>query len=807
MHNTQYNCNTLTPYPTSICLSFAACKELHNLFDDRYKAYAGTQSQANINGNPHYNDNTHVSSFDRNLMLYAMLEIKMSLDKDTLARTPYSTLSLYDTICGSGVGGYRVPVEEYYYSTYNVRAGYNLDTFAPVSMYGSLETVRSAYMVDMHDCRAGFAPEDVAQSIYCNGVGVGGASNSGVSQSSNVYGRARQLRAGGRSSPYRSSFHSSSSYQGHAPVAVADNGPYAHFEIDALQRALRAPFAMQRDRLCNPWWQISIEETLARPPQHDEELWDAAFRGAFATVTTPPDGLALIVPIWHRGEEKLTTQSQLLSMRSFVYITSSGDPSVRPGMHRMLDLPVFGNKQCQDLPNVNCAPAGTLMRLNPGPSALQAYENTVTHRTGRTMMRTIRCSSQVAQFTGQPCDAAPYHNNPQDNGHSCYQYDLALLSRPVLYSSLHWLRTLTAPPPSPHPPPPIPPPPSPAPPLPPPPPSPPHFQSQSELMAQIRTFEEQACTSVYYLTTTTRCERLAVALTQSVLYEQTEPPSPPPAQPAIASPPPPHPPPHPSSPPGLTTTPIASSRLSTMRFPIQQPPTRRKLNLFDDGFYATESDQSSMRAQLATVDVGGAASCTEWQSSAPLPCVSGALQSNCISGMRHCGTDFENSEDPFIEVTLSGVPRTRGNWMWGFEIMLPENQELARLFFHSADAVGGTGYSVNVYKPDGSPAPCQQETETPGASGLTSNRKVQHVCLGGDTTDSDIYALDQAYRLRVTLLGTYRQIWIKSVSVMEISLGQSDLEPRPPAPPPLPVVPPSPPHSPSEQFQRNASTE
>eukprot|EP00966_Prymnesium_polylepis_P303763 7017327-Prymnesium_polylepis.1 len=79
-------------------------------------------------------------------------------------------------------------------------------------------------MVDMHDCRAGFAPEDVAQSIYCNGVGVGGASNSGVSQSSNVYGRARQLRAGGRSSPYRSSFHSSSSYQGHAPVAVADNG-------------------------------------------------------------------------------------------------------------------------------------------------------------------------------------------------------------------------------------------------------------------------------------------------------------------------------------------------------------------------------------------------------------------------------------------------------------------------------------------------------------------------------------------------------------------------------------------------------
>jgi hypothetical protein len=780
-----------------------ACKEMHNLFDDRYKAYAGTSSQAHINGNPHYNDNTHVSSFDRNLLLYAMLEIKMSLDKDTLANTPYSTLSLYDTICGSGVGGYRVPVEEYYYNTYSFKAGYELDTFAPVAMYGSLESVRSAHMAALHDCSSGFAPEDVALSIYCNGVGISGSINSGVSQSTNVYGRSRELRAGGRSGGRsgRSSRSSRSSSRYRQSVSVVNNNPYSHFEIDALQRTLRAPFAMQRDRLCNPWWHISIEQTLARPPQHeesDEELWDAAFRGAFATVTEPPDGLALVVPVWHRGEEKLTAQSQLLSMRSFVYITSSSDPSVRPGMHRMLDLPVFGNKRCEELPKVNCAPAGSVFYLNPGPAAVNSYESSVTYRTGRTMMRTIRCSSELAQFTGQACEAAPYASNAQDPGRSCYQGNLALLSRPVLYNSLQWLRTLTAPPPSPPPFSPSPPPPSPNPPLPPPPPSPPYFQPQSELMAYIRTVEEQACTSVYYLTTTTRCERLAVALTQSVLYDETNPPSPPPAQPAIASPPPPHPPPHPNSPPGLTSTPVASSRLSTMRFPIQQPPTRRKLNLFDDGYYATESDQTNMRSQLATVDVGAAVSCTEWQSAAPLPCVSGALASNCISGMRHCGTDAENSMEPFMELSFSGVPRTRGNRLWGFEVELPENQELAGLFFRSADAIGGSGYRVDVYKPDGSPAPCQKQAETPDASGLPENRKVQHVCLGGDPSDSDIYSLDQAYRLRITLLGTYRQIWVKSVSVVEISLGQSDLNPRPPAPPPLPMVPPSPPHSPTQ---------
>tara|TARA_B100001175_G_scaffold276511_1_gene252001 strand:- start:1409 stop:3289 length:1881 start_codon:yes stop_codon:yes gene_type:complete len=55
-----------------------ACYELHQFLDSRRNAGAGSASKAETDGNPHYNDNSHNSVYDRNLLLYAMLEIKMS---------------------------------------------------------------------------------------------------------------------------------------------------------------------------------------------------------------------------------------------------------------------------------------------------------------------------------------------------------------------------------------------------------------------------------------------------------------------------------------------------------------------------------------------------------------------------------------------------------------------------------------------------------------------------------------------------------------------------------------------------------
>ena len=129
-----------------------ACKELWNLFDDRQKAAAGRQSSAYSN-NPHYSDAAYDSPYDRNLLLYAMLEIKLSLDKDSLANVEYSTLTLFDTICGSGVGGYRVPTTSNPTREHSFQEGYEIDTFAPIVNYGSLETLKSAYMASLQNCR------------------------------------------------------------------------------------------------------------------------------------------------------------------------------------------------------------------------------------------------------------------------------------------------------------------------------------------------------------------------------------------------------------------------------------------------------------------------------------------------------------------------------------------------------------------------------------------------------------------------------------------------------------------------------
>lgn len=712
-----------------------SCKELWNLLDDRQKAASGRSSSSYPN-NPHYSDPAYDSPYDRNLLLYAMLEIKLSLDKDSLADVEYSTLTLFDTICGSGVGGYQVPTTNApTRDTYEVQDGYEIDTFAPIVNYGSLETLRSAYMSSLSSCSTAFALEDMALHAFCN----------------------MQDRFGSQRS---------------------------YLRLETTQRAHFSPFTMHRDRLCSASYEISIEDVLAKLPQHTNALYDTPERNKFKVDYW-------VVPVWARGEEQISARTLELSMRSFVYITSSNDPSVRPGMHRLIDLPVFGNTQCGLLPGANCAPPGLNIPVRSTPTELATYESSASHITGRKLLSRVRCSQIIRVATGQDvCDRRPYVSS----GMGCYSDDLVFLSRPVLYSSRQWMRSLVAPPPSPPPYSPSPPPPNPLPPSPMPPPAPPYIQSQTELMAAIRDLEEQACTSVYYLTTTTRCERLAVGLTQSVLYQTLDPPSPPPAQPTVDSPPLPTYPASPSMPSGISSTPISSAVLSTVRVPIV--PSARRLNLYNDGYYMTQLELDTARASMSTTSQGQLVRCTPWQSSGPLPCVSGAMEANCISGLRHCGSDAENSLQPVLELYFSGAPSTRRNRLWGFEVELPQNEELASLFFHSSENIGGSGYQVEVFRVDGSPVPCQPQSAQVGALALTSDRKVKHVCATGGSSDADLYALMDATRIRIVLTGSYRQIWIKSVSVFEMSIESASLPPRPPRPPPRPRLPPSPPSTP-----------
>ena len=460
-------------------------------------------------------------------------------------------------------------------STYNIPGGYEVDTFAPVVNYGSLSTLKSAYMASLRDCSSGFASDDLALHAYCN----------------------MQDRFGSQRS---------------------------YLALETGQRETFSPIAFHRDRLCSSSWEISVEDTLARPPQHMDALFDTPERNKFMIDNW-------IVPAWARGEEQIDGRTLMLSMRSFVYVTSSDDPSVRPGMHRLIDLPVFGDVRCNFLPAANCAPPGMLQYINTGSNYLASFE-LQPRTTGRQLMRRVRVSQIVQSFTGQLPDRAPYASS----GAGCYTGDLVLVSRPVLYSSKQWMSSLTTPPPSPPPLSPSPPPPNPLPPFPHPPPLAPYVQPQTGLMETIRGFEEQACTSVYYLTTATRCERLAVELAKSVLYEPLYPPSPPPAEPTVESPPPPSVPPSPSMPNGISETPVANVYLSTLRTPTE---------FYDDLSYVPENVNAAYEA-LRTAEQGQIARCTSWQTSAVLPCSTSAFATNCISGMRHCGTDAENSRHP-----------------------------------------------------------------------------------------------------------------------------------------------------------------
>lgn len=723
-----------------------ACRELFSMLDDHKLAAAGSASSAAA-GNPHYSDASFESTFDRNLLLYAMLEIKNSLDKDSLDGVPYSTIGLYDSICGSGVGGHRVPVDKLDHDTYDFEAGYEIVNFAPVVMFGSLETIRSAYASNLVSCPANFAPEDLAQHVYCS---------------------MSDARSLGQTRFY--------------------------LAMDANVRSHYSPFMMHRERMCRPRIEVSIEDALGNPPEFAEPLYDTPIRSKLQIDTWQ-------VPVFDRGEENIHQRLLERSMMSWAYITSSADRSIRPGMHRLASLPVFGNVGCSALPSVDCgAPDGPELRLSQGDAALAAHQAALEARTdayvrGRAVMMTTRCSPLISASTGVACNRAPFAAHQGNlvfvERTSCYQGDLVFVERPALYSSRYWLSRLVAPPPGPPPFSPGPPPPSPNPPAPRPPPSLPFVESQVHLMARIREVEEAACTSVYYLTTATRCDRLAVALTESVHYSQTPPPSPPPADPAALAPPTPLSPPAPALPTGVSASPIAGTRLSTHRVPLEQ--SRRRADLFDDGVYASASALAAARAALPTTSRNALSRCSIWQFGAPLPCVSSGPDAACIPNTRHCGSDFDNALEPTLEITLSGAPESRKRRLWALEFELPDNAELAALFFASTETTGGVGYRIEVFDQQGAEIACQKQAE---AAGVSSDRKVLHVCASSNYLDAQLHALQLATRIVLTLSGTYRQIWLASVTVLEIDGASTELPPMPPRPPPLPALPPVPPSPP-----------
>lgn len=302
-------------------------------------------------------------------------------------------------------------------------------------------------------------------------------------------------------------------------------------------------------------------------------------------------------------------------------------------------------------------------------------------------------------------------------------------------------------------------------------------------MASIRQAEEQFCTSVYYLSQTTRCERLALELTTRWLMEFTSPPLPPPLPNSSTVPrPPPPPPPLPSMPVGFASVNVDAATLSTFRMPVQTPQDVWG-NVVDDnfGYYA---DVTTVESALRTRPVSSRA-CV---SNSTLACATGSLSAQCMNGGRRCAGDLANSRDPWVDVRFRLSPQ---NYLWGLRLTLPRNAQLASL-------IVGTK-TVRVFGPRNEPLPCAGQDDE--IVGVPSDLTVVVVCHPPTATDAQLHQLSTAYRARITLTGTFRQVWLAGVEPLERPLAAANVTqaaPSPPLPPPpMPTTPPSPPSTPA----------
>ena len=296
----------------------------------------------------------------------------------------------------------------------------------------------------------------------------------------------------------------------------------------------------------------------------------------------------------------------------------------------------------------------------------------------------------------------------------------------------------------------------------------------------VRVAEERMCTSVYYLSQETRCARLAVDLTQRVLMRYDTPPSLPPAEPIGPGSPPP--PPSPSLPEGLYTLHPISAVLSTTRLPPERPadvygPSDVDGFYRDSTFFADQPDAAC--CDLAKKAPHDKRACVP---GAPLPCVSGSI--HCLNGQRRCGTVGLNGFDPWLDV---GVVTTFGRYIWAIDVHLPANQQLAELIVGSK--------TIELFGGHGEPVACTDGNHP--VLGVDADvRVVRVICHPPAGEEELIRALGTVKRMRITLVGAFRQVWFDSVQFVERSLESAGLSATPPPPPPPPELP-APPSTPA----------
>ena len=747
-----------------------ACRSLVDFFDD--PSHAGRGKLAPESANDAWSSPEYDSDFDRNLLLYTTLEVAIALE---IPDSAFSVAKVWARMCDHG--SYLVPTRtDHHPRAYERPERAEVETFLPIVAYGSLNLLRSTMWAGGGDNPSLF-PEDLVRHVV------------------------RSEAAGD------------------------------WLQAEASDRFKYAPSVMQR-RYCDSEIQdVEISSCLGPPDPAPSFLFDIyrndRIISGVKTVSDLEDGKAptpeeggvwMYANVQHQKAEVISETYKQFNLYSKVYVTSSDDPDIPPGIHDLLDLAVFADEpSCRTTAYAKCRTSDFNREETYTYRGLYGMPVTSTRRkgdwfftlmpapdyvpsgfaTGVEIFTRSRYHSQLEPFAGAVQEHRPVYNGIagcQDvvKGNRYMQYlgteDENELSVGELLNRLHHPT-----PPPPTPPTPPSPPPSAPPPLPPPP-SAPRQYLRDELREFVFEAEKSFCTQVYWRTVDERCDELAVALTQRYHVNELPPPLLPP-QPPVGSPPP-LPPPQPPLDGTLVEVQLAGALLSTLRVPEAHSTEATTALVYDGKFFASGT---SFDAQaVADLDPNQRARCIHGAPAAALPCVSAVTQDLCLDGTRACdrrlgGSDAaaqRNSVDASLELELESPPRFRRAFLHSVKFFLPQTFELANLLFASNErTLGGSGYSVSALRGDGSVA----ATATEVVTAAPESRELEVLFAPTDDDPAVYRALADVKYVQLVLPGDFRQVWLDRVDIIEKALDLALLSPEPPSPPPRPRSPPAPP--------------
>ena len=616
--------------------------------------------------------------------------------------------------------------------------------------------------------------------------------------------------------------------------------PRPHFYYDTLARQTNVAKDLLRDVYCNPDYDLTIEQAVGNPPPH-------AFTDTIVDSSSSKRPKDMVVygnlrgGDVNRGYEANGPGGQTptykdTSLQSWVYVTSSDDPNVEIGFHRLADLRVWPDTNCDRIKSQPCGSvtasgsgsttawlalawfqlffnlagrrlqaAAAITYIKHNDAASYVEPSVITYRSGTEALLNSRCSTLLASngiAGATPCSGARTKWYAESTN-GCSRGRLELISTSKYEPLSSYLSRFAAPDPPPTPPPKPPPPLPPAPPPPNPPPRPPTFASRDAALAFAAKVQRDFCDSVYILSAETRCNALAKELfVQFQLDDTWGAPALPPIAPVDGSDPPPPPPQPPSPRPPLAEdriirlVPIYAATLSTYFVPTVGPsPPPYGYAQYASGRRSLQSElgvtvDATQRAELdaAVASLGTTpskwAACTESLVGAPLPCRTAGNPLRCLDGTRHCGTAEENTYEPYLELDFHEYQPDYNGRMYLFLVSfkLPPEEERARLIFHpltmyGGDVVENRGWRLRVYDDHHHDLPVQCQDWNLGASATEyAERLVDfHLCLKPTATDEEYEVLSRARFLRITLIGNYRQVWFDRVNVFFRAI--TDLKP------------------------------